>query len=437
MTGAFIIEGQYDDDLHKFYGNNLREQVLMIQQLATVPFPLLNPLHAGQGPGAPTPVISVNGRLQPVVRMRPGEVQLWRIINGAFRDAVQFESFNPEGSPQPCSQPGASGTVVPCVTWRQIAQDGVQFAFENYKREGAGSNTFNLAAANRADLLVKAPTQSGKFSLIVQQNIADLPPVDTPITLLTVSVEGDPITPAMDFIQRKEDFPQFPDFLADIPESEIKLKRQIVFGPVHNLIDGKTFDPYQVNQAMLLNTAEEWTVMNQADDKSHPFHIHINPFQVTEEFVPNAPLLNSEGYPVKEDGKNVPRYVVDTKPPLLKFGQCWLNPNDPATFKPCPSQPQPHAPFVWWDTFAIPTGVQINITKDCTKLDTCPAQLRPYTQCTGGKCTEFIPGWFKMRSRFADFTGQYVLHCHILIHEDRGMMQLIEVVSDKTLYTHH
>jgi len=37
------------------------------------------------------------------------------------------------------------------------------------------------------------------------------------------------------------------------------------------------------------------------------------------------------------------------------------------------------------------------------------------------------PGYFKMRSRFADFTGQYVLHCHILAHEDRGMMQLVEV----------
>jgi FtsP/CotA-like multicopper oxidase with cupredoxin domain len=42
-----------------------------------------------------------------------------------------------------------------------------------------------------------------------------------------------------------------------------------------------------------------------------------------------------------------------------------------------------------------------------------------------------------MRSRFVDFPGQYVLHCHILIHEDRGMMQLIEVVPDKTLYSHH
>jgi len=32
-----------------------------------------------------------------------------------------------------------------------------------------------------------------------------------------------------------------------------------------------------------------------------------------------------------------------------------------------------------------------------------------------------------IRSRFEDFTGRFVLHCHILNHEDIGMMQQIEV----------
>jgi FtsP/CotA-like multicopper oxidase with cupredoxin domain len=39
----------------------------------------------------------------------------------------------------------------------------------------------------------------------------------------------------------------------------------------------------------------------------------------------------------------------------------------------------------------------------------------------GGKNTVTI------RSRFEDFTGRFVLHCHILNHEDIGMMQQIEV----------
>ena len=36
-------------------------------------------------------------------------------------------------------------------------------------------------------------------------------------------------------------------------------------------------------------------------------------------------------------------------------------------------------------------------------------------------------GSVTLRSRFQDFTGRFVLHCHILNHEEIGMMQLIEV----------
>ena len=45
-------------------------------------------------------------------------------------------------------------------------------------------------------------------------------------------------------------------------------------------------------------------------------------------------------------------------------------------------------------------------------------------------------GYFKMRSRFVDFTGTYVIHCHILAHEDRGMMTVVEVVPFTTPYSH-
>jgi FtsP/CotA-like multicopper oxidase with cupredoxin domain len=36
-------------------------------------------------------------------------------------------------------------------------------------------------------------------------------------------------------------------------------------------------------------------------------------------------------------------------------------------------------------------------------------------------------GSVTLRSRFEDFTGRFVLHCHILNHEDLGMMQLVEI----------
>ena len=38
-----------------------------------------------------------------------------------------------------------------------------------------------------------------------------------------------------------------------------------------------------------------------------------------------------------------------------------------------------------------------------------------------------VGGSVVMRMRFRDYTGQYVFHCHILAHEDNGMMAVVNV----------
>ena len=45
------------------------------------------------------------------------------------------------------------------------------------------------------------------------------------------------------------------------------------------MIDYKMFDPRRVDQHVRLGDLEEWTLRN-IDDDEHPFHIHINDFQV-------------------------------------------------------------------------------------------------------------------------------------------------------------
>src|SRR5271166_854865 len=413
MTGTLIIEGAYDDTLKNFYKETeqhrnwgLVERVLVIQQLETS-LNLLSPTNKG----GPAP-LSVNGRLNPVVTMKPNQVQMWRVLNQAPRDFVQFDSFTTHG------KGGQS------VAWRQIAQDGVQFAYANYQRIGTIDAKFNLAAANRADLLVRAPNQVGDYELKVVPSVSDLP-TGTPITLLTVRVKADdkPISPPMDFIQSEQDFPTFPVFLADIygpfykqrnlyfntnPHSARKGQGQM---PLHE-INGKLFGDHEVDQRMTLNSVEEWTMYNQTTNIAHPFHIHVNPFQVVEVFQPNS---------------------AEAKDPTSK---CYADPTKPDTWKPCQKLAPP---WVWWDTFAIPTARQdILAASVCTQLNQCPADIQQYTTCTAGACTVTVPGYFKMHSRFADFTGQYVLHCHILAHEDRGMMELVEVVpADTSDYSHH
>ena len=403
MTGAFVIEGEYDDALRKFYRQTpvhknwgLQEQVLVIQQLETS----LN-LLSGTNQGGPAP-LSVNGRLSPVVTMRPNQVQLWRIINGAPRDFVELHGFTSH----------FLGRLKPA--WRQIAQDGVQFAFANYQRFGTVNAKVNLASANRVDLLVRAPKMEGSYDLQVVTSVSDVP-AGTPTTLLTVRVKSDGkvIDPPMDFIQKEHDFPTQPKFLADIA-GPFYNQRQLYFNtdpfpartgqgkmPLHE-INGQLFDGHHVDQEMYLNTVEEWTLYNQTVGIAHPFHIHINPFQITEVFQPNLPA------------------AIDPT------SSCYANPTDPSTWNRCAKI---KGPWVWWDVFAIPTARQDDLDSSvCTELENCPADIQPYTTCTGGTCTVTIPGYFKMRSRFVDFTGQYVLHCHILAHEDRGMMELVEVV---------
>ena len=138
----------------------------------------------------------------------------------------------------------------------------------------------------------------------------------------------------------------------------------------------------------------------------HPFHIHVNPFQVVEVFDPNEKVKIT-------GGAVADKYVFG--PVQDASTQCSINADQPSTWRDCHNVVQKWG--IWWDVFPIPSG---NTFYDASN----PALAYP------------IPGYFKMRSRFVDYTGQYVLHCHILAHEDRGMMTIVEVVPLITAYSH-
>ncbi|HUP63145.1 MAG TPA: multicopper oxidase domain-containing protein [Thermoanaerobaculia bacterium] len=396
LIGAFVIEGDYDDQLEAYYKNEgtrknwgLDEKVLVIQQVGVTP-------NLERGPSQQSIAqLSVNGRRQPVIEMRAGQVQLWRVVNGAPRSGVYFNA------------PGK-------IQWAQTAQDGVQLNVLNYSFPAAGgaSKPFLMSAGNRVDLLVKVPAglAPGDYPVQVVDVVKPTEITNAPVTLLTVRVPKpdaakDP-SPEMPFITADK-FPVQPEFLRDIDPDTIFLKRKLVFNSTgralgaNHTINGEKFADETINQVMLQNNNEEWTLVNTTSDAAspgpimHPFHIHINPFQIFEVFDPYDP-----------------RYVF-VESEFKKGTNCYVNPADKSTWKPC-DVTKLKPPFVWWDVFGIPGGRQV------------PAD-------TG----VIIPGYFKMRSAFVDYAGQYVLHCHILAHEDRGMMQLIEVVPDRTTMQHH
>jgi FtsP/CotA-like multicopper oxidase with cupredoxin domain len=438
MTGAFIIEGQYDADLNAFYGGyvlkggawNARSQpVLVLNQLGTTP----NLLSGGNGPAGPAGVpFVVNGLSRPIAHMQPGEVQLWRIVNTSARNAAYFMA--PEG-----------------FQWRQLAQDGVQFAQPTYASPQNQNRPFYLAPANRVDLLVQAPMTPVDADVLIQGVMARTEVKPTPLNanepkvgavLMSVSVSGAPVTrngePAQMPFPPQGRAPVQPKFLTDITDAEWRrggsLTKEFTFdskGPasaMQHTINGIQFeDGAAANVLVRLGNVEEWKIVNTTvapGPIDHPFHIHVNPFQIREVFDPNENLVDPDTGKLEAqlvNGKTlpVPRYVIKGNPlstnPDFAKRQCVLDPDNPATWSvagACGPQTTPPN-LIWWDVFAIPS-----------------ARAVPNTAIV-------IPGYFKMRSRFVDYHGDYVMHCHILVHEDRGMMFTVEVIPEKQLAAGH
>jgi len=229
-------------------------------------------------------------------------------------------------------------------------------------------------------------------------------------------VAGAAVTgPQSQFIPRA---PAFPPFLADITDNEVKhhTGKTITFnsGPPltahQHTIDGVQFDG-SIGASVFLNVAEEWKIENTTNATTgpgvidHPFHIHVNPFQVVEVFDPNEKVKIT-------GGAVADKYVFG--PVQDASTQCSINADQPSTWRDCHNVVQKWG--IWWDVFPIPSG------KAATKSDS--------TQV-------IVPGYFRMRSRFVDFPGFFVLHCHILAHEDRGMMTVVEVRSNVPPFLHH
>ena len=132
-------------------------------------------------------------------------------------------------------------------------------------------------------------------------------------------------------------------------------------------VDGKPYDGNRIDRVLKLGGVDEWTLTS--DFVSHPFHIHVNPFQVVKIIDPNGKDVSAED---ATDGG-------DDEYPGLKG--------------------------VWKDTLWIKSLY-------AGQPGSTPAK---------GKYTIVV------RTRYERYVGDFVLHCHILDHEDQGMMQNIRI----------
>lgn len=303
MTGALIIEGPIDDIPEI---KACQEQVLCFQTPRYDKAGLCENYDLLSLPGATL----INGQYKPIIKMKYGEVQRWRLVNASHMANMQL---NLEGHE----------LTALCFDGNPLAKTRVQ-------------NKVVMVPGNRADILIKGK-EAGVYGLYSDLISAQ----DTEEEIESKRIASVVIEPQqLDMPLYQGSLPR-PASLDTIEPKDVTFGRRLEFG-LSGAADGKKYtingEPFSCLNAwrIPLGAVEEWEVYNHTAE-SHPFHIHVNPFQ------------------------------------MIKGGDI--------------------APGTWLDT----------------------VNLAPFSRIS-------------FRTRFSDFTGTFVFHCHNLTHEDLGMMQAVEVV---------
>jgi hypothetical protein len=164
-------------------------------------------------------------------------------------------------------------------------------------------------------------------------------------------------------------------------------------GPETAAIDGRKFDPHAPdNPVMLVNTAEEWVVYNDSIPlwgDTHP--AHQPSYQYKSHYV-GLPMTARQAL----EHSRHPHFRIVTAgmdhPFHMHVNPLWVTrievPDETGELHNILSAPQ------WMDTVAVPRG-----------------------------------GRVVFRSRFLDYVGSFVHHCHVLVHEDYGMMRLARTTA--------
>ncbi len=253
---------------------------------------------------------TVNGLVDPVIRAAPGQTQLLRLGN------------------------------LSADIWYRLKLDGARFHVLAEDANPVGrvwtAGQLVLPPGKRFDVLVRWP-KAGTYRLHTLKYSTGKTGDSYPARVLaTVQVAGPPVPPVA--------LPTSMGPMPDLQGDPVASRRKVVFSENTKTgafyINGSQFNMDRVTEYVKLGTTEEWTISNTSSEQ-HPFHIHVNDFQV----------MSVNGRPYRA------RSLEDVVP-------------------------------------LPPHGVVV------------------------------------IRMRFLDYLGKYVFHCHILAHEDAGMMAIVDVTRD-------
>ncbi|MEM8640889.1 MAG: multicopper oxidase family protein [Cyanobacteria bacterium P01_G01_bin.54] len=469
MAGALIVRGDrlpspiangdIDTLLKRPDGGEIPEKILVLQQIQYYcpdqkgnpktnsdgtwlcepgDVGIINSYTNLNGPGWTTSgrYTSINGEVLPQFSAKAGEIERWRMIHAGVADTISLEFRKFQGDASEINSLAAinadsyiekycPGDPLP---YSVIADDGLT-------RAQAWQTTLTtLQPGYRSDALVVFP-EVGQYCVVdtaapQSGNVNQTNPSRQLLGLVKVEM-GKTITPQpiydyvteqlvlaaqrmmpdsikQDVIANLEDGLKFTKFIPhpDITSAEVKEgqnKQELAFNldvgekeieippkfQIADCLDPKacklqSYVPDHIDRELTLGTADQWTLESvewtkHAISLGHPFHIHVNPFQIVAIFDPKGKDISEPCDPneltcTEDDGD--PQYQG------LKG--------------------------VWKDTIWIKGPVKAQSDKK-DQVETKPYRI-------------------VVRTRYQRYIGEFVLHCHILDHEDQGMMQNVEIV---------
>lgn len=276
MAGVLLLTDPQNDIRSVPEVGAAKEVLLIFQELYIED----RPDGVGEVPGVPTDVdnyfygdvirneITVNGVactergmngsvVIPEIRMRPGEVQHWRMVHGGI-----FHNW-------PFVIEGHQSNI--------IAYDGITLDKPEVAPE------FLFISGQRRDILVQASMTPGTYA-VKRRAYKQAEQVNTwpEITLFNLIVDGPPAEMKLPTTLNPPT-----ERLPHVSDNEIAYRREVALSFIDDTanniflftIDGRVFSPDRINYSMILGTAEEWTITNN-ESSDHPFHIHVNWFEV-------------------------------------------------------------------------------------------------------------------------------------------------------------
>lgn len=400
MSGALIVEGGEDakgglDSVTEIKAatDNGKEKIFLLQQINFNDSGEIEKIEEAD-PGAPFPRnVTVNGQFVPTITMRPGEVQRWRFIHAGVNENIQLV-FEGHSLHEIAADGIALGRMVSWPAKEDIGGRGVRWPLlgPGYRIDVlVQAGAAGPGGAPREYLLRSDPLppelslRASAFALRAaqvenqMQSLSELraaAPRQPQDIIARVLVAGEPV--AMDLPKLADLALRVPSELTEIKRAELTDKPQAVrFDAKTPRICDADGDCSKVCTGLCLPPS---------------------PFHTESKRPPNT--VNGRVYMGRRPDR------------ILAFGQAseWTLSGDGAFPHPFhmhvnPFQAKREEPdgngmrttrLVWKDTILIP-----------------------------------IDGSITVQSRYTKFGGDFVLHCHILSHEDRGMMEWVRIETPR------